>query len=140
MMVLAQHHPSKATARGGGSGYRTSIGVGVSTLRSFYAEGRIHLHCGLPPSFQRKACRPGAKEFHWNGPCHLCGYPRPLWQSGGLEKPAGRAPAGEEADRGELDLGLKPGSSGDVAALASYNLSSERTLSNRTIFMRQNDW
>ena len=51
-----------------------------------------------------------------------------------------RPPAGEEADRGELDLELKPGSSGDVAALASYNLSSERTLSYRTIFMRQNDW
>ena len=26
-----------------------------------------------------------------------------------------RPPAGEEADRGELDLELKPGSSGDVA-------------------------
>ena len=62
MMVLAQHHPSKATARrGGGSGYRTSIGVGVSALRSFYAEGRIHLHCGLPPSSVRRV-GPGRKN------------------------------------------------------------------------------
>ena len=90
-------------------------------------------------SLRLQACRPGAKEFHCNGPCHkFVPHVVAVWL---LRRslPA-TATAAAEADHGERDwdVDLKPGSSGYDAALASCNPSSERALSNQTIFWRPN--
>ena len=155
MMVLAQHHPSKpnATAHRSQTAARARkarrllpvphrpIGVGRGcALRSFYASPnlRIQLH-STPASLRLQACRPGAKEFHCNGPCHkFVPHVVAVWLL--RRSLPGTATAAAEADHGERDwdVDLKPGSSGYDAALASCNPSSERALSNQTIFWRPN--